>query len=205
MVGWGQVLSRYVSGWTVMNRAFAGRSTRSFLAEGRLRAMEADMAPGDLLLIQFGHNDASDRPERHTEPWTSFTENLRVFADTAQAHGCIPVLLTPICIRCWREGRLQPSHGEYLQAVRALADVRSLSLVDLYEASFRAVEALGEEGSKAFYMQIPPGLDPRYPEGLKDDTHTRRAGAEYYARVVSKSLRALGLISEGSGMEGELE
>ena len=177
-----------------MNRAIAGRSTRTFLNEGRLDAIGPLIRPGDVLLIQFGHNDGGNKPERHTEPWGDFTDNLNRFVDFALERGARPVLLTPICIRLWRDGALQPSHGEYLEAVRALAAKRGLPLIDMYAASRAVVSGLGETGSRALYMHLAPGEFPGWPEGSVDDAHTRRAGAEAFARAVADALPGLGII-----------
>ena len=189
IAGWGMYLHDYLPpGITVLNHAMAGRSTRTFLEEGRLARIEPLLQPGDLLLIQFAHNDEGPKPERHTEPWTSFTENLSVFIAAARAHGARPVLVTPICIRNYENGILQPSHGEYLLAIHALAARENVPLVDLYAMSFQAVQSMGEEGSKAFYMVFPAGTDPRYPDGSSDTTHTRAPGAERYAKLAAASL-----------------
>ena len=60
MVGWGQLLGDFLPGTTVVNLSMAGRSTKTFLAEGRLEpAGQAD--PGDLVLIQFAHNDENEK------------------------------------------------------------------------------------------------------------------------------------------------
>ena len=193
-VGWGQLIGEYLPGVEIVNRAMAGRSTKTFLAEGRLAKIEAEIAPGDLLLIQFAHNDEGDKPERHTEPWTSFTENLNVFIDTALRHGAKPVLMTPICIRLWRDGVLQPTHGEYLKAIYALAEARRVPLVDLYAYSFRLVSEMGDAASRALYMHLEKGEYPIRPDGCADDTHTRRPGANLYARAAAAQLRALGLV-----------
>ncbi len=74
--GWGQALPEILPGVRVENRAAAGRSSKSFLAEGRLQKIETELRPGDLLLIQFTHNDCSDLVWRHTDPWTSFYHTL---------------------------------------------------------------------------------------------------------------------------------
>ena len=191
MVGWGQALPAYLPGVTVQNHAMAGRSTKSFLAEGRLQALDGQLGAGDLLLVQFGHNDEGDKPERHTEPWTGFTENLDIFLSFALQRQATPVLLTPICMRIWESGRLQPTHGEYLAAMRSLAKQRAIPLIDLYEESFRLVEAAGEEGSKAFFLHLAPGEDARYPGGVSDNAHTRQKAADLFAAFVARQLKPL--------------
>ena len=196
MVGWGQLLGDFLPGVTVVNLSMAGRSTKTFLAEGRLEpAGQAD--PGDLVLIQFAHNDENEKkPERYTAPWTEFTENLRFFIRFAREHGAVPVLLTPICMRIWQDGKLQPTHGEYPAAMRAVAEETDVPLIDLYTESFRIVEAMGEEGSKALFMHFAPGEDPAYPDGSEDNAHTKRAGAERFAEAAARGLKELGLVPQ---------
>ena len=194
MVGWGQLLGDSLPGVTVCNHAKAGRSTRSFLNEGRLQELDQRIQPGDLVLIQFAHNDENEKPERHTEPWTSYTDNLSVFVRFARQHSAVPVLLTPICMRIWENGMLQETHGEYREAMQALAQRMEVPLIDAYRDSFRIVAAAGEEGSKAFFMHLAPGEDARYPEGLHDNAHTRRAGAARFAESIARGLIQAGLV-----------
>lgn len=194
MTGWGQVLPELVGEIPVENRAMGGRSTKSFLSEGRLQRIETEIQAGDLLLIQFAHNDESDLVWRHTDSWTSFYHNLEIFVDTALLRRARPVLLTPICRRNWLEGELMPSHGDYPDAIRLLAVRRGLPLIDVYESSEDLVRSLGDEGSKALYMHVEKGAYPAYPDGSADNTHTVRAGAEAYARMVAEGLRRFGLI-----------
>ena len=198
MVGWGQVLGDYLPGVEVLNHAMAGRSTKSFLAEGRLDRLDGELGPGDLLLIQFTHNDENEKPERHTEPWADFTDNLRHFIRFARERQARPVLLTPICMRVWENGALQPTHGEYPAAMRAVAEKESVPLIDLYEESLRIVREAGEEGSKTLFMHVAPGEDPSHPEGLSDNAHTRRKAAELFAAYVAECLKT---IIAGSGNE----
>ena len=196
MVGWGQLLGDFLPGVTVVNLSMAGRSTKTFLAEGRLEpAEQAD--PGDLVLIQFAHNDENEKkPERYTAPWTEFTDNLKYFIRFAREHGAVPVLLTPICMRIWQDGKLQPTHGEYPAAMRAVAEETDVPLIDLYTESFHIVESMGEEGSKALFMHFAPGEDPAYPDGSEDNAHTKRAGAERFAAAAARGLKELGLVPQ---------
>ena len=196
MVGWGQVLGDYLPGVRVVNLAMAGRSTKTFLAENRLEPAE-NAHPGDLLLIQFAHNDENEKkPERYTAPRTEFAENLRIFIRFARERKAVPVLLTPICMRIWQDGKLQPTHGDYPAAMRAVAEEMKVPLIDLYGDSFRIVEAMGEAGSKALFMHFSPGEDPAYPEGSEDNAHTRRAGAECFAAAAARELKRLGLVPQ---------
>ncbi len=194
ITGWGQVLEAYLPGMKVVNKAMGGRSTKSFLADGRLVEIEKTIQPGDLLLIQFTHNDTSDLVWRHTDPHTSFVANLSIFVDTARIHGAIPVLLTPIPRRYWRDGLLLETHDEYPDAIRRLAMMKNVPLIDIYQQGTAYLRSLGEKESEKLYMHVEPGVYPDYPNGHKDDTHTRRAGAEAYARMTAEGLKQLNLI-----------
>lgn len=197
ITGWGQLLSQYVAGATVVDAAMGGRSTKSFLSEGRLQKIEiSGLHKGDLLLIQFTHNDTSDLIWRHTDPWTSFSGNLSIFVDTARMYGATPVLLTPIPRRYFRNGELLPSHDDYPEAIRQVALMKGVALIDVYENGFRAIKAMGDEESRKLYMHVAPGIYPEYPNGQTDDTHTQYAGADFYARMIAEALTALGLTEE---------
>ena len=194
IVGWGQLLGSHVPGAEIINRAMAGRSTKSYLAEGRLQAIEKELQAGDLLLIQFTHNDGSDLVWRHTDPYTSFTDNLAIFVDTARLRGAIPVLMTPIPRRSWQNGELVDLHGDYPKAIRRLAMLRNVPLLEILEPGMTHLRQLGDEESRKLYMHVEPGVYPDYPNGNVDDTHTRHAGADLYARLAAEALRQQKLI-----------
>ncbi len=199
MVGWGQLLGDRLPGTDIINLAMAGRSTRTFLAENRLQPAAEHARPGDLMLIQFAHNDENEKkPERYAAPWTEFSDNLRFFVRFAREREMVPVFLTPICMRIWENGKLQPTHGEYPAAMRAVAEEMKVPLIDLYTESFRIVEALGEEESKKLFMHAAPGEDPAAPEGAQDNAHTRREGAERFAAYAARELIAMGYIPQAA-------
>ena len=82
----------------VVNHAIGGRSTNSFIAEGRWEKLLSEVKPGDYVLIQFGHNDASTRPDRHTS-YEEYEVNLkRMISDVRKKNAC-PVLLTSVVMR----------------------------------------------------------------------------------------------------------
>ena len=197
LVGWGQVLKEWLPELRIENRAMPGRSTKSFLAEGRLQQIEKVLKAGDIVVIQFGHNDESELVWRHTDPWIGYAHNLGIFMDTARMYGAVPILMTPLCRRTWRSGKLVPSHGDYPQAMRLAAGQRNVPVIDAYAASQALLSRLGEEESKKLFMHLDKGACPTYPDGLADDTHTRRAGAEAFARIALDGLMELGLISGG--------
>ena len=110
---------------------------------------------------------------------------LQLYIQTARVHGAVPVLLTPICLRSFANGALQPSHDGYIEAVRTLAITAGTPMIDLYADSFARISALGDEGSLPLFMHLKPGEWPGYPDGRTDDTHTTAAGARANAAFVA--------------------
>ena len=192
--GWGQVLNEYLPLLSIVNAAYPGRSAKSFIAEGRLVNIEKTLAPGDLLLIQFAHNDASQYVWRHTEPFVSYKNCLEIFILTARAHGAVPVLITPIPIRTFKNGVLEESHVSYRAAALALSKEAGVPLLDMYTQAYKQISELGDEKSRELYMNLKPGEYPNFPEGKVDDVHTQRAGACLFAQIAASGLKKLGLV-----------
>ncbi|MEZ0492012.1 pectinesterase family protein [Kineococcus sp. TBRC 1896] len=191
--GWGQVLARCTGG-EVVNRAISGASTTSFLASGAADEALAELRPGDLLLVAFGHNDAKT-DERHADVHRTYPANLRRFVVGARARGAHPVLLTPVERRSFdAQGRARSTHEGYPDAVRRLAERDGVPWFDLTVASRRLWQEQGEEGSRASFLWFGPGAHDGYPDGERDDTHLSEAGAVAIAELVSAGLRDLGLL-----------
>lgn len=123
--GWAEPLQQFFdpAQLVVRNCAVSGRSTKSFIDEGRWQKVLDRIAPGDLLLIQFGHNDAKKSdPKRYTDPETTFKENLRRFVNEARGKGATPILATSIVRRQFnKDGTLRDSHGRYVPAAAEVA------------------------------------------------------------------------------------
>jgi lysophospholipase L1-like esterase len=193
--GWGTMLRcAFAPGVTVENRAMGGRSTRSFVNEGRLDEIAHDIRKGDTLLIQFGHNDANQaKPERYT-PVADYEVYLRRYIDVAVRAGAQPVLLSPVTRRNFAGSAIQPSFPEYSEAVRRVARETGTPLIDLDALSGRWVEAAGVEGSKRYFLHFAPGEGaPGYPKGIDDDTHFSELGARGIANIVAGALAELDL------------
>ena len=190
--GWGWALPRYVrEGVTVKNHALSGRSSRSFRAEGLFEPVERALGPGDLLLIQFGHNDEKD-DERHTDPDTTFPEELWRYCAAALSKGAQPVLITPVCRRFFGgDGSLFYTHGEYPRAIRILAAEKGIPLCDLKAASRALYRSLGEQGTAELFVRLAPGENPDFPEGHDDRSHFNPHGATVIAGLVAEGLKHL--------------
>ncbi len=192
--GWGWGLRSLVQeGVAVRNLARCGRSSRSFREEGLFAEAETGMQEGDVLLIQFGHNDELAADDVHTEPHTTFRQELNRYCDAAIRRGALPVLVTPVSRRYFLPGcdaELLHTHGEYPLAVRKLAAARDLPLVDLHGMSRRLFRDLGEEETAALFVRLKPGEYPQFPEGRDDQTHFNPTGAQRMAELVAEGLRA---------------
>lgn len=194
--GIGQVLHLYLKPEVkVENHAKNGRSTKSFLEEGRFSPIKDRISEGDFLFIQFGHNDEKVQdPTRYTEPFSSYIDNLKLFIDTARDRKAFPVLITPLERRCFQEdGRLGPgAHLDYVKAMKQTATDLNVPLIDLYSMSREKLAEAGTQKTVEWYMHLPVGRYPSHPEGLVDNTHLKYEGAVVYAGCVAQGLKELG-------------
>ena len=176
--GWCHVLPGFFTEDVVVdNHAVNGRSTKTFLSEGRWDVVMDSIRPGDYVFIQFGHNDASDKGERATVAGGDFDENLRRYVRDTRSKGGIPVLFTPIARRKFMKGELVDTHGKYVQSVKDVAKELDVVCIDLNASTTDWIKDLGDEASKPYFMHIPAGTVPLHPDGKKDNTHLNVAGA----------------------------
>ncbi|MCR4620555.1 MAG: rhamnogalacturonan acetylesterase [Clostridiales bacterium] len=187
--GWGWALPEYVKqGVEVKNYALSGCSSLSFRKEGLFEPVEKEMGEGDLLLIQFGHNDEKD-DERHTDPQTTFPEELLKYCRTASDKGAVAVLMTPVSRRFFvGDGSLLYTHGEYPAAIRSLCARENIPLIDLEAASRRLYLELGEDKTAELFVRLAPGEHPDFPDGHDDKTHFNAYGAKQICKLVVEGL-----------------
>lgn len=191
--GWGHMLPGFLDdGIIVDNHAANGRSTKSFIDEGRWQVVYDKIAPGDYLFIEFGHNDAKEDKARATVAGGDFDDNLRRFVNEARSKGGIPVLFTPIVRRNFgADSLLIDTHGSYTQAVRNVAAELDVPLVDLNVITHEFVEKLGPEVSKDYFMHVEPGTVSLHPDGKADDTHLNVKGARAVASLAVDEIARL--------------
>ena len=189
--GWAEPLQQFFdpAQLVVRNCAVSGRSTKSFIDEGRWQKVLDRIVPGDLLLIQFGHNDAKKSdPKRYTDPETTFKENLRRFVNEARGKGATPILATSIVRRQFgKDGTLRDSHGRYVPAAAEVAAELNVPLVDMNRLTGELVLKYGPEESKKLYLYVEPNVAERFPDGNADDTHLCIRGAEEFAALFSEA------------------
>jgi lysophospholipase L1-like esterase len=202
--GWGSEIGAFFdpAKINVINRAIGGRSSRTFITEGRWDKVLAEIKPGDFVLIQFGHNDAGDyhdpkakgRPSIHsdgdetdqatksdgktTETIHSFGWYMRKYATDAKAKGATPILLSMVPHKIWNDGKI--SRGErasFVKWTQADAKATGALFVDANEIIAEGLERLG-----------PDKVEPLFGDAR---THSTPAGAKYNAAAIVVGLKAL--------------
>ncbi len=178
--GWGQCFAECFQPGSVnvINHAAGGRSTKSFIKEGRWQKALAEHP--DYVFIQFGHNDshASEKPES-TAAAGDFRDYLRQYIDDTRASGAEPILVTPMVRRTFDpEGHLQDNLAPFADAMKAVAREKNCALIDLYTSSRIFVEKLGV--ARVQSLANKPN----------DYTHFNEAGARAMAELIIKDLPA---------------
>jgi len=190
--GWGEALPQFFDGRKVVieNHAQNGRSTRTFIGENRWQAIVAKLKPGDYVLIQFGHNDESkEKADRYTPP-DEYRKNLLRFVADVRERKAIPVLLTPVMRRHFdSQGVFHDTHGEYPDIVRAVAAEQKVALIDMHRKSEQVLKRYGPEESRKLFLQLKPGENANYPQGVEDNTHFSPLGAEVMAGLAVEGIK----------------
>lgn len=202
--GWGTLLSSFLdtARINVANHAMAGRSTRTFVKEGRWARVDSLFKPGDYLLIQFGHNEGSkpdtsrqgyrgvlrgigqdsivlDWGKGKTEVVRTYGENLRRFIIDAKSKGVRPVILSMIPRNQWdADGNVKRADQDFGLWAKQIAEEQGIPFVDLNRITADKYQQIGPEEVKSRYF---PG----------DHTHTNKAGAELNAASVVEGLKAI--------------
>ncbi len=191
--GWGEMLQQYFDPANVRieNHAQNGRSTKTFISEGRWQAIVDKLKKGDWVLVQFGHNDESkEKGERYTPP-DAYRANLVRFVHDVTSKKANIVLLTPVMRRKFdKEGNFVDQHPtEYPEAVRSVAKELKVPLIDMHRKSEVLIKKLGVDGSRELFLQLKPDENPNYPKGIEDNTHFVPKGAEEMAKLVVEGIR----------------
>ena len=189
--GWGMALQQFFKdNVEIKNHAVNGRSTKSFINEGRWLKVVDELKKGDYVFIQFGHNDEkSQDSSRFVNPYSGYRANLTKFVNEAREKGTIPILLTSVVRRNFNEfGSLIDTHGAYTEVTRSVAHEMNVPLIDMNILTEQLVISYGPEKSKKLYMWVKPG-DKNYPDGRQDDTHFNNEGAETVAGLAVQEIK----------------
>jgi lysophospholipase L1-like esterase len=188
--GWGMPFHHFFDSTVIVdNRAQNGRSTRTFIEEGRWKAVMEKLQPGDYVLIQFGHNDEVPTKRSYTPP-AQFTANLKKFVTDTRSRHAFPVLITPVARRRFDSaGHIVETHPLYARLVRETAAGEHVPLIDLDAESQALLQQFGPERSKYLFNYLAPGENPHYPSGRQDNTHFSELGARKMAETVLGDIR----------------
>ena len=213
--GWAQMLQMYFDSTMIRvdNHAVNGRSSKSFINEGRWDRVVSLIKPGDYVIIQFGHNDEKPKADRHTDPGSTFDYNLAKFVRETRERGGIPVLMNCVVRRnffvnapendddeklrtqTFKDGvkmvegdSLIDTHGLYRVAPRDVAQRMNCYFVDANKITHDLEQGLGTEASKKLHMWYRPGEEPTEPQGKQDNTHYNIHGATVVAGLLADAL-----------------
>ncbi|SHF43589.1 rhamnogalacturonan acetylesterase [Chryseobacterium takakiae] len=207
ITGWGQVFQPFFAkdslvflkfaiktdSVAIIDRAHGGRSTRTFFQEGRWRSVYENLKPGDYVLMQFGHNDSSEKhPERYVDI-QGYKEFLRLFVTQTKQNGASPIILTPVARNYpWKDGKLQNVHGEYAKAPIDVALEMNIPYIDLNTLSMEYFANKGQDfTTNHYFMNIPENTYEAYPKGQKDNTHFQPEGAKAVASMVYQEFKKI--------------
>lgn len=208
--GWGMMLKNFFTEDVIVdNHALNGRSSKSFISEGHWQKVVEKIKPGDYVFIQFGHNDEKDDPKRHTDPGTTFDENLRKFVKETRMRGGIPVLFNSVVRRIFTNSKtavadddtrsnssadlvegdtLVDTHGDYLLSPRNVARELDVPFVDANKITHDLEQGLGPDKSKKLHMWYLPNEVPSLPKGRQDNTHYNVYGAYVVAGLLADAV-----------------
>jgi len=181
--GWGYGFKKFLDADVeCINTAANGRSSKSFITEGRWQ--KALDLKGDYYLIQFGHNDEPGKgPDRETDPATTYPQNLARYVDDVRAIGGKPVLVTSLTRRNFDRsgnGKLVPNLMPYVEAMKRVAAEKNVPLLDLHARSVELCEKIGPAETAKF--------NP-VKDGKPDTTHLNAGARVVFARLVVEDLR----------------
>ncbi|MYM38966.1 rhamnogalacturonan acetylesterase [Duganella qianjiadongensis] len=191
---------------TCLNLAKGGRSSGSFRAEGRWDEVEGLLRGAaayriTYVLIQFGHNDQPGKPGRSTDLKTEFPVNMARYVREVRALGGIPVLVTPLTRRTFKDKVLENNLLPWAEVIRATAVEQQVALLDLNADSYAAVQALGQdEADTLAVVPRPDNFNDAANGATKvevagaaksafDRTHVGAKGAAYFSRMVMEEMK----------------
>ena len=190
---------------TVVNCAKAGRSTRTYLNEGRWDEVYNSIRPGDYVLIQFGHNDIGDidkNKERGTIATAddtchvyklasngqykviySFGWYLKKFIGDVKEKGGIPVLVSLTPRNEWPGGKVERRNDSYGKWYRDVVEATGVDFIDLHNITADALDKMGRKKAAKMFCH--------------DHTHSSLKGAQLNAKGIAEGIRRMNSPMEG--------
>ena len=163
---WGQMITRWFG------------PEVAILAQLRLDKILSQLKKGDYVIVEFGHNDEKEK-KAGDGAWYSYTRNLKIFIDRVREAGGNIIFCTPTARRFFNDDHtsIRNTHGDYPDAMKAVAAREQVPVIDLTRMSTIFYEALGEEGSKKSLVHYPANTFAGQDKPLADNTHFNPFGA----------------------------
>lgn len=199
--GWGSFMNLFLdtNKIEIQNHAKGGRSSRTFLTDGRWDSIMKTIKKGDYVLMQFGHNDGGELADtlrargtikgigeeskdiynpirKVNETVYTYGYYMRKYANETKSKGAIPIIVSSVPRNKFdKNGKIEKDqYGIWAQEVAKQTGAYFLDLNTMVIAKY---EEMGSEKVKAFFP--------------KDHTHTNEAGATLNAELVTKGIKDL--------------
>ena len=194
--GWGQVLGYFfdASRVKVLNYAIGGRSSRTFIEEGRLDEVKGKLQKGDFLFVQFGHNDRDySKSARYVEP-SQFSGYIQKYVDAGQAKGANVVLVSPMNLNGSRNVFSTGSNNYDARGMmQTVAKNNKIPFVDLNMKSYNTYnttyKSMPDYVTRYLYKKLEKGEYPNFPDGVNDGTtHFQEMGSMGHAQMICEEL-----------------
>ena len=194
--GWGQVLGYFFDGARVKvnNAALGGRSSRTFIEEGRLDGVIKSAQKGDYLFVQFGHNDRDYSKEaRYVKP-EDFPGYIQKYVDEGQKKGMNVVLISPMNLNGSRNVFSTGSNNYDARGMmQTVAKNNKIPFVDLNMKSYNlyntTYKSMPDYVTRYLYKKLEKGEYPNYPDGVNDGTtHFQEMGSMGHAQLICEEL-----------------
>lgn len=187
---WGQMIPNMLPGVCIANYGESGLTATSFMAQNRLDKILSIIKPGDYVFCEFGHNDEKEKGPG-TGAWYHYTVALKKFVDMVRAKQGHIIFCTPTRRRFFENGKLRNTHGDFPDAMRAVAKREKVDLIDINEMSRVLFETMGSEGSKHLLVHYPMGSFPWQDRKFEDNTHFNPFGAYEIAKCIVQGLHTI--------------
>jgi lysophospholipase L1-like esterase len=180
---WGQMVGRFLDpALALANHARNGETLKSFLTNLRWDRLMSDTQPGDVVLLQFGHNDEKTQYARtYSSADGAYPAFLAALVADVRQHRALPVLVTPVARRSFNAaGKIENSHAGYDAAVRITAAALAVPLIDLTTLTTQLYESMGPQNAALAFTN----------QG-QDRTHHNAYGAYLIGCMVARQLSAI--------------
>lgn len=191
---WGQMIPCWFDEQVAFaNYAESGESASTFIAAGRLKKILSVLKQGDYVFVEFGHNDQKQK-FAGAGAWYNFSMCLKQFVDEARMRKATIIFVTPTQRRSFdSNGYIQETHGDYPDAMRAVARREKVPVIELHDMTRTFYETLGVDNSTKAFVHYPANTYPGQMNALADNTHFNPYGAYELSKMVVEGMKAVGL------------